>query len=67
MDGPRENQKEFIKNDKLILNAPQRFRSDKHIVVTEKVNKITLSANVDKRYVKKEIKCNNIIKQCKND
>ena len=37
------------KNDKLILISHQRFKSDKHNVFTEEVNKITLSANNDKR------------------
>ena len=37
------------KNDKLILKSHQRFKSNKHNVFTEEVNKITLSANNDKR------------------
>ena len=41
--------KEFIKNNKLILKTQQIFRSEKHNVFTEKINKITLSSNDDKR------------------
>ena len=40
--------KEFIKNNKLILNAQQRFKNDRHNVFTEDVNEITLSLNDDK-------------------
>ena len=36
-----KNHKEFIKN-KLILKSQQRFRSKKHKVFTEEINKITL-------------------------
>ena len=35
------------KNNKLILKSQQRFRSKKHNVFTEEVNKITLIANDD--------------------
>ena len=41
--------KEFIKNNKLLLKSQQRFRSQKHNVFTEEVNKIALSANDDKK------------------
>ena len=80
----RENHKEFIRNNKLLLKLQERFKKKKH-VFTE-VNKITLSANNDKRIQSiystkiyaygtskdlvckvKDIKCNNIIKQYKND
>ena len=40
--------KEFIKNNKLILNAQQRFKNDRHNVFTEDVNEIALSLNDDK-------------------
>ena len=43
----REDIKEFIKNNKLILKT-QRFRSEKHNVFTEEINKIALSSNDDK-------------------
>ena len=77
--------KEFIKNNKLILKTQQRFKSERHDVFTEEINKIALSSDDDKRVQsidsietyaygmnkdlvckKKEIKCNNIIKQYKN-
>ena len=38
------------KNDKLILRSQQRFRSEKHIVFVEEVEKIALSTNDDKEY-----------------
>ena len=44
----RENHKEFIKK-KLMLKSQQRFRSEKHNIFTEEVNKIALSVNDDKR------------------
>ena len=43
----REDIKEFIKNNKLILKT-QRFRSEKHNVFTEEINKIALSSSDDK-------------------
>ena len=45
----RENHKEFIKNNVLILKSQQRFISEKHNVFTEEDNKITLIANNGKR------------------
>ena len=39
----------MIKNNGLILKSEQRFRSVKHNVFTEVVNKIALSTNDDKR------------------
>ena len=41
--------KEFIKENKVILKTQQRFRSKKHKVFTEEINKIALSSNDDKR------------------
>ena len=41
--------KEFINNDKLILNSQHRSRSKKHNVYTEEVNKIVLSYKDEKR------------------
>ena len=86
MDDLQENHKELIKINKLILKPQQRFRSNKHNVFTEEVNKIALSANNDKRIqsansietylygtrenlvrIKEMIKCNNRIKQYKDD
>ena len=49
MDSIRKNHKEFIKNKKLISKSQQRFKSEEHNIFTEKINKITLSANNDKR------------------
>ena len=43
------DKKEFIKNNKLILKTKQRFRSEKHNVYTEEINKVVLSSNDDKR------------------
>ena len=45
----KEDQKEFIKNNKLILKIQERFRSEKHNVFTEEIKKITLSLNGCKR------------------
>ena len=36
-------------NDKVVLKSQQRFKSERHDVYTEKVNKIPLSSNDDKR------------------
>ena len=38
-----------FKNNKLISKSQQIFRSEKHNVFTEEVNKTALSANDDKR------------------
>ena len=40
--------KEFIKN-KRILKTKQRFKSERHNVFTEEINKIALSSNDDKK------------------
>ena len=45
----QENHKEFIRDNKFILKSQQRIRSKKDNVFTEKVNKIAVSANDDKR------------------
>ena len=49
MNSLRENHKEFMKNNNLILKSQQRFKSEEQNVFTEEVNKIALSANDDKR------------------
>ena len=36
-------------NSKIILKSQQRFKSDLHNVYTEKINKIALNSNHDKR------------------
>ena len=45
----QENHKEFIRDNKIILKSQQRIRSKKDNAFTEKVNKIAVSANDDKR------------------
>ena len=64
-----------------ILKTQQRFKSERHNVFTEEINKITFRSNDDNRmqsidsieaygYLvseKKVIKCSNMIKQHKND
>ena len=37
-------------NNEIILKSQQRFKSEKHGVYTEEVNKISLSSNDDKRW-----------------
>ena len=44
-----ENYKDCLLNDKLILKLQQKFKSDHYNVYTEKINKIALSSNDDKR------------------
>ena len=44
-----ENYADCFFNNKIILKSQQRFKSDRHIVYTDKVNKIALSSNDDKR------------------
>ena len=44
-----ENYKDSLFNDKVIIKSQQRFRSYKHKVHPEEVNKTALSSNDDKR------------------
>ena len=44
-----ENRKKFIKNNKLILKAKQRFKSERRSVFIEEIIKIALSSNDNKR------------------
>ena len=44
-----ENYKDCLFNDKTILKSKQRFKSDHHDVYTERINKIALSSDYDKR------------------
>ena len=44
-----ENYKDWLFNNKTILTSQLRIKSDHHDVYTEKVNKIALSSNDDKR------------------
>ena len=48
VDSLKEDKKEFMKN-RLILKTQQRFKSERHNVFTEEINKIVLSSNDDKR------------------
>ena len=41
--------KNCLLNDKIVLKSQQRFKSERHDVYTETVNKISLSSNDDKR------------------
>ena len=43
------NYKDYLLNDKVVLKSQQRFKSEKHDVYTENVNKIALSNNDNKR------------------
>ena len=43
-----------LKNNKLILKSQQTFRSERHKVFTEEVNKIALSANMIKDLVQND-------------
>ena len=38
-----------MKYNKLILQTQQRFKSERHNLLTEEINKIALSSNDDKR------------------
>ena len=49
VDSRIEDQKEFAENNKLILKTQQRFKSERHNVFTEVINKIALSSNDDKK------------------
>ena len=44
-----DSPKEFLKNNKLILKTPQRFKSERHNVFIKEINKIALNLNNDKR------------------
>ena len=43
----KRKHKEFIRNNKLILKTQQRFKSKRHSVFTEEINKIASSSNDD--------------------
>ena len=44
----QKKHEEFIKSNKLILKTQQRFKSERHNVYTEEIDKIALSSNDDK-------------------
>ena len=43
--------KDCLLNDNIVLKSQQRFKSERHDVYTENVNKIALSNNDDKRLI----------------
>ena len=43
--------KDCLLNDKVVLKSQQRFKSEKHDVYTENINKIALISNDDKRLI----------------
>ena len=77
----KELQKELVKNNKLLLKRQQSFRSENHKVFTEEIKSLNddkrmqsidsietyaYGMSKDLPCKKKEIRCNNIIKQYKN-
>ena len=48
-DWIEKNHKEFIRNNKSILKTQQLFKSERHNVFTEEINKFPFSSNDDKR------------------
>ena len=49
VDSFKEDQIEFIKNNKVVLKTQERFKIERHNIFTEEVNKIALSSYDDKR------------------
>ena len=49
IDSFKKGYKEFIRNNKLVLKTQKRFKSEKHNVFTENINKFALSSNADER------------------
>ena len=49
IDSLKIDQKDFIKNNKLISKIQQSYKSERHNVSTEEMNKIVLCSNDDKR------------------
>ena len=49
MDSLKEDKKEFLKDNNLIVKTQQRFKSESHNVFTKKINKSALSSNDNKR------------------
>ena len=43
-----EEYKDCLLNDKAVLKSQQRFKSERHDLYTEEINKIALSSNDDK-------------------
>ena len=44
-----DDYKDCLLNNKIVLKSQQRFKSERHDVYTEEINKIALSSNDDKR------------------
>ena len=40
--------KDYLLNNKIVLKSQQRFKSERHDIYTEEVNKIALTSNDDK-------------------
>ena len=49
VDYLREDKIKFIEKNKVVLKTQQRFKSERHNVFTEEINKISLGSNDDKR------------------
>ena len=49
VDSIKQDQKEFVKNNKPILKSQQIFKSERYNVLIEEIDKIALSSNDDKR------------------
>ena len=49
VDSLKEDQKEFIKHNKLILKILQRLRTETYNAFTEEINKTAITSNDDKR------------------
>ena len=45
----KKDHREFTENNKLVLKTQQKFKSERHNVFTEDINKTALNSNDDKR------------------
>ena len=41
----KEDQRKFVVNNKIVLKTQQRFKSERHNVFTEEINKIVVGSN----------------------
>ena len=41
----KEDQRKFVVNNKIVLKTQQRFKSERHNVFTEEINKIAVGSN----------------------
>ena len=48
-DSLKEDKKESVKNNKLILKTQQRLKSERHNVFTKEISEIVLSSNDDNK------------------